>query len=271
MRQWKEELSWYNRDMNDYSTLRFLVGTSDDGETIYGDFQRTGHFISCGHVGSGHASYDEGTFVTNLLQNYSPAELQFVMIDPKLCQLTPFDGIPYLWRPVVYTPENAKVAVTDLLQEMDHRFDLLDKAGVKNIAQYNDNATTTEKLPFIVLLGTEIADLMMVDNKFYRSAFLRLAMKARAVGIHMYLATQRPSSDVLPDELLEMISGRLVFGVASKIDSERLLGKPGAEEITEQGRLIFANYVDNEVKTVKATYTPDDEVSKIVESVKPKH
>lgn len=268
-RQRKEELYWYNRNMNDYSTLRFLVGTSDNGETVYGDFQRTGHFISCGHVGSGHASYDEGSFVTHLLQNYSPAELQFVMIDPKLCQLTPYEGIPYLWRPVLYTPENAKVAVTDLLQEMDHRFNLLAKAGVKNIAEYN--ATTIEKLPFIVLLGTEIADLMMVDNEFYRGAFLQFAMKARAVGIHVYLATQRPSSDVLPDELLGMISGRLVFSVANKIDSERLLGKSGAEEIKDQGSLIFANYVDNEIKTVKAPYTGDAEVSKIVESVKSKN
>jgi len=258
----------YNLGMNDDTKLQFLVGTTDDGETVYGDFQKTGHFISCGHVGSGHASYDEGFFVTYLLQNYSPAELQFVMIDPKLCQLTPYEGIPYLWRPVIYTPENAKVVVSDLLQEMEHRFNILAKAGVKNITEYN--TTTKEKLPFIVLLGTEIADLMMVDNEFYRNAFLQLAMKARAVGIHMYLATQRPGSDVLPDELLGMISGRLIFSVANKIDSERLLGKPGAEEITEQGRLIFANYVDNEVKIVKAPYTPDTEVSKIIEIVKSK-
>lgn len=255
--------------MNDSSTIRFLVGSSDDGETIYGDFQRTGHFISCGHVGSGHASYDEGTFVTNLLQNYSPDELQFVMIDPKMVQLTPYEGIPHLLRPIIFSPEDARAAISGLLDEMDARFKLFSDSGVNTITEYN--AMSDDKLPFIVLLCTEIADLMMVDGKFYGHAFSKFAMMARAVGIHMYLATQRPSAEVLTDVVLGSIFGRIIFAVASAIDSERLLGESGAEEITEQGRLIFANYVDNEVKMVKATYTPDEEIARIVESVKSKY
>lgn len=254
--------------MNDGTKLQFLVGTTDDGETVYGDFQKTGHFISSGHVGSGHASYDEGAFVTNLLQNYSPDELQFVMIDPKMVQLTPYEGIPYLWRPLVLTPDDAKVAVTDLLSEMERRFDLFSNAGVNTIVEYN--AQADDKLPFIILLGTEIADLMMVDGEFYGHAFSLMAMKARATGIHMYLATQRPSVDVLPDVLLGGTFGRLIFAVASATDSERLLGEVGAEIFDEVGRLIFADYVSNVKVSAKAPYVSDEEVMKIVESVKEK-
>ena len=158
--------------MNDSTSLQLLVGTTDDGKTVYGDFKKSGHFISSGHVGSGHASYDEAAFVTNLLQNYSPDELQFVMIDPKQVQLTPYEGISYLWRPLSLTPEDAKSAVTDLIEEIDRRFELFTEAGINKIAEYN--AKTEDKLPFIILLCTEIADLMMVDNKFYRDAFVRL-------------------------------------------------------------------------------------------------
>lgn len=251
--------------MIDSSKLQFFVGFTDEGTKVYGDFQKTGHFISCGHVGSGHASYDEGAFVTNLLQNYSPDQLQFVMIDPKIVQLTPYEGIPHLLQPVIFNPDDARDAVIDLLGEMDRRFNLLADSGVTTITEYN--AKSDDKLPFIVLLCTEIADLMMVDGGFYGHAFSQFAMKARAVGIHMYLATQRPSAEVLPDVLLGCTFGRLVFAVASAVDSERLLGESGAENISEQGRLIFANYVDNEKKSVKAPYVSDEEVLQITNQI----
>lgn len=252
--------------MSNNTKLQFLVGTSDDGETVYGDFQKTGHFISSGHVGSGHASYDEGAFVTYLLRNYSPDELKFVMIDPKMVQLTPYEGIPHLLRPVIYTPEDARSAVDELLKEMDRRFELFANTGVNTISEFN--AQSDDKLPFIILLATEIADLMMVDNEYYAHAFSLFAMKARAVGIHLYLATQRPSAEVLTDVMLGSIFGRLVFAVASDVDSERLLYGSEAQNITEQGRLIFADFVADERKSVKAPYVSDDEVMKIVEQVK---
>lgn len=255
--------------MIDKTKLQFLVGTTDSGETVYGDFQTTGHFISSGHVGSGHASYDEGAFVTNLIQNYSPDELQFVMIDPKMVQLTPYEGIPHLRVPVIYTPEDAKSAVADLLEEVDRRFELFATNGVMNITEYN--AKASEKLPFIILIGTEIADLMMVDGEFYGRAFSLLAMKARATGIHMYIATQRPSSDVLLDVLVGGIFGRLVFAVASEVDSEWLLGEGGAEKITEQGRLIFEDKAASVKLSVKAAYVTDDDIVRIVDDTKEKY
>lgn len=252
--------------MNDGSKLQFLVGTTDSGETIYGDFQKTGHFISSGHVGSGHASYDEAAFVTNLLQNYSPEELQFIMIDPKMVQLTPYEGVPYLWRPLAMTPDDAFTAVKDLLDEMERRFDLLMDAGVNTIVEYN--AKSSEKLPFIILLATEIADLMMVNGEFFGRAFIKFSQMARAVGIHMYLATQRPSADVLIDVMLGGTFGRLIFAVASEVDSERLLGNDSASKIDEVGRLIFADYTSNIEKSVKANYVSDEEVMKVVEAIK---
>lgn len=255
--------------MNDGTSLQFLVGTTDDDKTVYGDFKKSGHFISSGHVGSGHASYDEAAFVVNLLQNYSPDELQFVMIDPKQVQLTPYEGISYLWRPLSMTPEDAKSAVTDLLEEIDRRFELFRAAGVNKIGEYN--AQNDDKLPFIILLCTEIADLMMVDDKFYRDAFNRIWMLGQAVGIHMYIATQRPSEDVLPSELMGGVSGRLVFAVASASDSEWLLGEPGAEKITQQGRLIFAESAVAPKQNVMAAYVSDEEVMRLVESIKEKN
>lgn len=251
--------------MIDKTKLQFLVGTTDSGETVYGDFQATGHFISSGHVGSGHASYDEGAFVTFLIQNYSPDELQFVMIDPKLVQLTPYEGIPHLRVPVIYNPDDAKTAVADLLEEVDRRFELFANAGVNTITEFN--AQADDKLPFIILLGTEIADLMMVNGAFYGRSFSLMAMKARATGIHMYIATQRPSTDVLPDELVGSIFGRIIFALASDIDSERLLGDTSAALITEQGRLIFVDNVANIRQSVKASYVSDEEVMKIVEGL----
>jgi DNA segregation ATPase FtsK/SpoIIIE, S-DNA-T family len=244
--------------MSNRTKLQFLIGTSDDGQELYGDFQKTGHFISSGHVGSGHASYDEGAFVTYLLQNYSPEELKFIMIDPKWVQLTPYEDIPYLLTPVAYNPDDAKAAVILLLNEVDHRFELLAQSNAKDIEAYNEQ--TPEKLPYIILLATEIADLMMVDRSFYESAFITLAMKAKAVGIHMYIATQRPSADVLTDQLLANVFGRIIFAVASELDSQRLLNSPDAATITKQGQLIFSDLTTGQSEVLQAPYITDDEI-----------
>lgn len=247
--------------------LQFLVGATESGETVYGDFRRTGGFISTGHVGSGHASYDEAAFVTDLLQRYSPNELQFVMIDPKQIQLIPYEGILYLWRPLAMTPDDVKFAVSNLLAEMQRRFDLLEKSGFATIDEYN--AEATDKLPYIVLLATEIADLMMVDSKFYEKAFRMFAQSSQVVGIHPYIATQRPSADVLTDSLLVNIYGRLVFSSMNVSDSLRLLGgNPDAVNIETPGQLIFRDgtSVHREI-LVKAPLVTDEEVMKIVENV----
>lgn len=251
--------------MSNTTDIKFLVGIDSNGDKVFGSFQKTGNFISCGHVGSGHASYDEVAFVTSLIQDYSADELRFIMIDPKYVQLTMYNGIPHLLRPVINTPEEAKNAVDSLVLEMESRLDLLVKASVENIVDYNQNTDNT--LPFIVLLIPEIADLMMIDHEYYTNTFLQFAMKSRAVGMHMYLGTQRPSSDVLPDALLAQVFGRIVFGVASEVDSNRLLsGYARADKIEKSGELY---YMDQNMQPIKlqAQHVPSIQITEIVKAV----
>lgn len=250
--------------MSKHAKLQFLVGHDDSGNEVFGDFRRTGGFISTGHVGSRHDSYDEAAFVTDLMQRYMTYELQFVMIDPKRVQLIPYEDTPYLWRPLALMPDDAKSVASDLMDEMQRRFDLLEQAGAATIDEYNTN--TDDKLPYIVLLATEIADLMMVDAKFYESAFVRLAMSSQVVGIHPYIATQRPSASVLTDSMLVNIYGRLVFATMNAGDCMRLLGGNfDAVNIEESRRLIFrdgtAEHRDIFVSTPHVT---DEKVMKLV-------
>ncbi len=256
-----------NELINTASPLVFPVGTNADGALTLADFRATGHFISSGHVGSGHASYDEGAFVLSLLYRYTPDDLKLVLIDPKMVQLTPYEGIPHLLAPIVQDPESAERAVSQILEEMDRRFELFANAGVNNIDQYNQ---TQGKLPYIVIVATEIADLMMVNGSFYEKAFITLSQKAKAVGIHMYLATQRPSKDVVTDILLANIFGRIVFAVASEIDSVRLLNSTGAEKLSSQGALLYSDLTTKDVVQLQAPYVSDEEVMKIVEHLKEK-
>ena len=249
--------------------LRFYVGTTESGEAVYGDFQTAGHFISAGSTGSGHTSFDEAAFVTYMLQNYTPDELQFVMIDPKQVQLIPYEDIPHLWRPLAMTPDSTKDAITTLHAEMVRRFQLWVNRGVRFIADYN--ARSTENLPSIILLVTEVTDLMMIDEDFYGKKFKQLSERGRAVGIHLYLATQRPNQDVLSDTLLNEVRGRLVFSVSDEEDSIRLLGEPGAEKITEPGRLIFVDRRSGIKENVKAPLVADEKVMKIVNDIEMKY
>ena len=156
--------------------------------------------------------------------------------------------------------------VSELLEEAEGRSALLEDAGIESFVDYNES--TTDKLPSVVLLATEIADLMMIEADFYSNAFATLARSARKSGIYLHLATQRPSIDVLTEQMRSSIPGRIVFAVVSELDSITLLGEPGAEKITEVGRLLFAGGVDEEMRSVKAHYLTDQEVFAIVKEVK---
>ena len=189
------------------------------------------------------------------------------MIDPKQVQLTPYEGIPYLWGPLSTTPEDTKDSMSDLLDEMNRRFKMLDEAHATIIDEYNAN--TEDRLPYIVLLATEIADLMMVDSKFYEKAFRMLAQSSQVVGIHPHIATQRPSADILTDSLLVSIYGRLVFAIMNAGDSMRLLGGNfDAVNIDEPGRLIFRDgTAEHREIYVKTPLVTDEEVMNIVAGI----
>lgn len=246
--------------------LQFEIGQTEDGSHFIANFSRTGHYISTGHVGSGHASFDEGAFVAGLVEDYTSGELQFAMIDPKQVQLIPYEGMPYLWRPLALNPDDAKKIVSDLLEEMEKRFNLLKDSGSDSLAEYNRAADVP--LPYIILLCTELADLMMIDGRYYTEAFKSMAMKSKVVGIHMYLATQRPSDDVLSPEFASHIFGRLMFATVRTSDIERLL--PGrveeVESLERPGELIYADADVTGVK-IQARYVSDAEIEKLVEAL----
>ena len=246
--------------------LQFAIGKDELGKKVYGDFREEGHFLSSGCAGSGHASFDEGAFVTDLIKNYSSAELKLVMVDTKRVQLLPYEEIPHLLMPIAYTPEKTKEAVQFLFDEVETRFNLLVKAKAKNIDEYN--LRSNKRLPFIVLLVPEIADLMMVDREFYLHAFTQFAMKSRAVGVHMYLGVQQPNEDVLPRELVAMIRGKLVFKTVSKKDSGYLLAEQArADQLNKQGELYYMKGSAGYMK-LQAEYISDEQIAEIVASVK---
>ncbi len=242
--------------MNNGKSIKFLIGESTDGETIYGNFTESGSFVSCGHVGSGHSSYDEGAFVTDLLKNYTPEELKFVMIDPKQVQLNPYKEIAHLWRPIAFMPNEARQYVSEIINELNQRLE-----------QTSSDDGITDSKPALLLLVTEIADLMMVDQGFYEQAFLEIATKGKAVGIYLYIATQRPSEDVLTESILRAISGRLVFAVASEQDSIRLLSITSAVEIKNQGELLFVEQLGSKPLKVQAPYITDENITKVINSI----
>lgn len=248
--------------------LRFEVGQDEHGKHFIANFSKVGHFVSSGHVGSGHASFDESAFVTSLIQNYTPYELKFVMVDPKQVQLVPYEGMPYLARPVIYAPDETKKAVDDLLDVMDGRFEMFAEEGVNNIDEYNQKGLAAH-LEYTVLLVPEIADLMMVDAKFYTDAFTKLAMKSKAAGIYMYLGTQRPSKDVLPDALLAHIFGRLVFATVNEADAERLLPGRSREimSLKKAGELIYSD-IDTPAVKLQANYVSDEQVVRLINKLK---
>ena len=262
--------------MSNVSSLLFIIGTTNDGQTVYGDFNESGSFISSGHVGSGHASYDEGAFVTYLIQNYSPDELKLVMIDPKRVQLTPYEKIPHLMMPVAYTPDDAAGQMREIIKQVKVRRKLFEIHGANTLDEYNAKHTESDnplhhKLPHIVLLCMEIADLMMVDTEYYETAFTIIAKDSSNVGIHLYLATQRPGPDVLTNGLLKVISGRIIFAVASENDSKHLLNKTGAELITGQGKLLYRADANADPILLQAPYVADDEVTIMVKELQSRY
>lgn len=245
--------------------MRFYIGLNDEGEEVYGDFNVSGSFLSTGSTGSGHASFDEGAFVTYLIQNYTSDSLKFVMIDTKQLQLLPYEDIPHLWRPVAYRPDDAKNVINELIDETNRRYDLFSSQDAKNLEEYNDRSA--DKLPVIILFIPEIVDLMMVDREFYEKSFVWLTQRARMVGIHLYISTQNLNENMLSDVLLARLPGRLVFGTTTAADSERLLGTADAASIREPGRLLFADQVDNPTQYVTANYVTDAEVADITENM----
>ncbi len=220
--------------------LPLILGKSIDGEILVGDLARMPHLLIAGSTGSGK-SVAVNTLVGCLLYRFLPTELRFLMIDPKMVELTPFDGVKHLIRPVVTNPGEAAGVLLGAVAHMERRYKMMSKIGAKNLDQYNAKAKNLDlpELPFIIIVIDELADLMITSPKEVESAIMRLAQMARATGMHLILATQRPSVDILTSLIKVNVPARMAFAVSSGFDSRTILDTMGAERLIGMGDMLY--------------------------------
>ena len=230
--------------------LPIILGKSIDGELMVGDLAKMPHLLVAGSTGSGK-SVCVNTLITSLLFKYLPTELRFLMVDPKMVELTPYDGIPHLVRSVVTNPVDAAGVLLGAVAHMERRYKMMSQVGAKNLEQFNAKMRQVgePELPHLVIIIDELADLMITSPKEVESAIMRLAQMARATGMHLILATQRPSVDILTSLIKVNIPARIAFAVSSSHDSRTILDTMGAERLTGMGDMLF--YQPGLVKPVR--------------------
>ncbi|HEY8264055.1 MAG TPA: DNA translocase FtsK 4TM domain-containing protein [Methyloceanibacter sp.] len=285
-------------DYNDTDAkLALALGKNIGGESMVADLSRMPHLLIAGTTGSGK-SVGINTMILSLLYRLSPAQCKFIMIDPKMLELSVYDGIPHLLAPVVTDPKKAVVALKWTVKEMEERYKRMSKLGVRDIKGYNSRVLQAEDkgevltrtvqtgfdratgravyeqeemdydvMPYIVVIVDEMADLMMVAGKDIEAAVQRLAQMARAAGIHLITATQRPSVDVITGTIKANFPTRVSFQVTSKIDSRTILGEQGAEQLLGQGDMLYMAG-GGRITRVHGPFVSDEEVEKVVRHLK---
>ena len=231
------------------------------------------HVLIAGSTGSGK-SVCINTIITSIVYNAKPSEVKLVMVDPKVVELSVYNGIPHLLIPVVTDPRKAAGALAWAVQEMDNRYNLFAEKGVRDLKGYNaalesdSEDGTVGKLPQIVIVIDELADLMMVAAKEVEDSICRLAQKARAAGMHLVIATQRPSVDVITGLIKANVPSRIAFAVSSQIDSRTILDQVGAEKLLGKGDMLFYPASASKPVRVQGAFVSDGEVEKIVDFIK---
>ncbi|MFA5149883.1 MAG: DNA translocase FtsK 4TM domain-containing protein [Candidatus Omnitrophota bacterium] len=246
------------------SSLALALGKDIAGKTIVARLENMPHLLIAGTTGSGK-TVCINALILSLLYRNSPADLKFVMIDPKMVELMPFNGLPHLLCPLVTEAKKAAAALNWVVNEMEERYRLLAKAGNRNIESYNEKE---KKLPYIVVVVDEFADLMVVMPDQIETAVQRLAQLARAVGIHLILATQRPSVNVITGVIKANLPARLSFKVASKVDSRTVLDMNGADKLLGKGDMLFLNPGDEKPTRIQGALVSDKEIEKVVTFIK---
>lgn len=242
--------------------LSIALGLDVVGNLSMANLSKMPHLLIAGATGAGK-SVGINTIIASILYNATPEEVRFLMVDPKRIELSGYEGIPHLLHPVVVDPKLASRALNWAVREMERRYRLLEEAKVKSFDSYNQ--TEPEKLPYIVVIVDELADLMMVASKDVEAAIARLAQMARAAGIHMILATQRPSVDVLTGLIKANFPTRISFKVSSKIDSRTILDTGGAEHLLGAGDMLFLAPGTSSIKRIHGAYISEKETADIVE------
>ena len=228
------------------------------------DLDEMPHLLIAGTTGSGKTVCVNCSILSMLFRS-TPNELKFLMIDPKMVELAPFNGLPHLLCPVVTDAKKAAVALNWVVSEMEERYRILAKVGARNIDSYNEKQ---EKIPYIVVIVDELADLMMVSRDQIESAITRLAQLSRAVGIHLILATQRPSVDVITGVIKANFPARISFKVASKVDSRTVLDINGADKLLGRGDLLFLRPGESKLIRAQGSLVSDKEIERVVDFIK---
>jgi len=248
-----------------------VLGKDIAGDAQVLDLAKTPHLLIAGSTGSGK-SVCVNTMILSILYKRSPQDVRMILIDPKIVELKLYNDIPHLLTPVITEPKRAFQALQYCLCEMERRYALLDGMGVRDINSYNqrikERNIATEKLPYIVLVIDEFADLMATTGKELESTVARLAAMSRAIGIHIVLATQRPSIDVITGLIKANIPTRIAFMVASKMDSRIIIDQMGAEKLLGKGDMLYASAVDPFPVRIQGTFVSDDEVENVVQYIK---
>ncbi len=249
------------------NNLYIALGKDVAGTSWLYDLTRMPHLLVAGATNSGKSVCLNAIIVSLLYQN-NPDDLRFIMVDPKRVELPVYNGIPHLLTPVITEVSKTINSLKWCLNEMDRRYDLLNKAGKKNIQSYN--LTAKDKIPYIVYIIDELADFMMTAGKEMEAAIIRLAQMSRAIGIHLILATQRPSVDVITGLIKANIPTRIAFSVASLVDSKTILDSSGAEKLLGQGDMLFSTAELSKPKRIQGAYLSDDEINDVVNYIKEK-
>jgi len=271
--------------MNAHEPLSFAIGKDISGEAVVGKLNKMPHLLIAGQTGSGK-SVMINTLLTSLLYRNSPSEMKLILVDPKQVEMAPYEDIPHLLTPVITEPEKTISALKWAVNEMERRYKLLAEEKVRDIASYNKKVASGATkiavededghkqqveggaMPYVVVVIDELADLMMVAARDVEALIVRLAQKARAVGIHLVLATQRPSVDVITGLIKANVPARIAFTVASQVDSRTILDAIGAEKLLGQGDMLMKTAEMGKPKRIQGAWVMDEEVLKITDHLR---
>ena len=253
------------------SPLTTAVGVDIAGRPQVTDIRKMPHGLIAGATGSGKSVFINSLLVS-LLYKANPAEVKLLLIDPKAVELAPYDGVPHLLSPVISDPQEAAAALKWVTKEMDERYEKLSAAGVRNIEQFNDKAVEREeyglKMPYILVIIDELADLMMVASSEIQDYIVRITQKARAAGIHLIVATQRPSVDIVTGTIKNNIPTRIAFMVSSQVDSRTIIDTSGAESLLGKGDMLYLGNGSPQPIRLQGAFVTNEELESVVDFVR---
>ena len=266
------EILQANMNVKNKYGIMITLGKNLMGKSIVADLTKMPHLLVAGSTGSGK-SVCINSIICSIFMNYNPKDVKLVLVDPKKVELSNYNGTPHLLCPVVNDPKKASVTLQKIVSEMEKRYDIFSEKGVKKISEYNEyiekeNKKHPEmplnKMPLIVVIIDELADLMLVASKEVEDSIMRITQMARAAGIHLIVATQRPSTDVITGVVKANIPSRICFAVASQIDSRTALDMSGAEKLLGKGDMLYLPMGENTPERIQGCFISDDEINRLI-------